>query len=192
MKIRLASPLIVALACAACCNAGVLRFSDLTDDVSLTLDGVAVTGNVGRITNFSHVGESISFDLAAPGVLASAFSGYTNLLETGDPLNSVSDRFVYSFTTPFQTLHVIFGSDPDLPAIPGGATDLTTIPLQGLPADPYFEDGTSQKVATLFLTTGISDTFFIQSDVGDAPEPGSMLLIATGLGLAALLRRRLS
>jgi hypothetical protein len=62
-----------------------------------------------------------------------------------------------------------------------------------LPADPYFEDGTSQKVATLFLSTGaISDTFFIQSDVGDAPEPGSMLLIATGLGLAALTRRRLS
>jgi hypothetical protein len=196
MRRQLFSLIVGTLAIAMCCNASVIVFQDLTDLVSITMDGQPVTGNGGRVTNFVKSGESISFDLTAPGVSLLAFAGFTNLLDgpsSDDPVGTVSDRFVQMFAAPFAAVHIAFGSDPDLPTIPPGAADLTMIPAQGLPSNPYYEDGTVQKVGTLFNSNGsVSDTFFIQSDVSDVPEPGTSLLIGTSLALIVIARRKLA
>jgi hypothetical protein len=84
---------------------------------------------------------------------------------------------------------VQFGSDANLPVIPTGATDLTTILRQGLPPNPYFEDGTLQYVGSIFNTAAtVVDQFFIQSAT---PLPAALPLFATGLaGLGLLGWRR--
>jgi hypothetical protein len=189
MKTRLISIGGLALAFTAVCSADVFVFQDLNDIVTITDNGVLLTGNGGRVSNFVILGESISFDLTAPGVAQIAASGFTNLLDpasSDDPGGTVSDRFVEVFgPIPFTTYHVAFGSDPNLPVIPAGATDLTTIPAQGLPANPYFENGTVQKVGSSFQSSGVVlDTFFIQSDLTDLPEPRlivPIMLIVAGL-----------
>jgi hypothetical protein len=162
-------------------HADVIQFNDLTDSVSVTLNGVPITGNGGRVSNFATSGELISFDLTAPNVLQLATAGFTNLLDpagSDDPVGTVSDRFVEAFgPVPFTTYHVAFGSDPDLPAIPNGAVDLTTIDVQGLPPNPYFENGLVQKVGSSFMQNGVVlDTFFIQSDVS-VPKPGTQFAV---------------
>jgi hypothetical protein len=189
---------VLALAFATFCSADIFVFHDLTDSVSVTDNGVLLTGNGGRISNFILLGESISFDLTAPNVSQIATSGFTDLLDpttSDDPVRTVSDRFVEIFgPVPFTTYHVAFGSDPDLPAIPNGATDLTTILLQGLPPNPYFEDGTSQKVGSSFQSNGaVLDTFFIQSDLTDLPEPSfivPILVILAGVILRVARSRQ--
>ena len=198
MRTRLVSTGVLALAFTTFCSADVFVFQDLNDVVSITDNGVLLTGNGGRVSNFILLGESISFDLTAPGVLQFANSGFTNLLDpatSDDPGGTVSDRFVEVFgPVPFTTYHVSIGSDPNLPAIPAGANDLTTIPLQGLPPNPYFEDGTVQKVGSSFQSTGaVLDTFFIQSDLTDLPEPRlivPIMLIVAGLIVRAARPRQ--
>jgi hypothetical protein len=198
MWLRTISLALPALMFSTLTHADVIVFHDLTDSVSVSLNDVPITGNGGRVSNFVTSGEMISFDLTALNVSQAAVSDFTNLLDpagSDDPVGTVSDRFldVFGPVVPFATYHVAFGSDPDLPAIPSGATDATTIPLQGLPPNPYFENGLVQKVFTSFTSTGgMVDTFFIQSDVPSVPEPGTLALLATGLvGLAAWRRRKL-
>jgi hypothetical protein len=195
MRKRLVYLAMPALVYVASCHADVIVFTDLIDTISITINGVPLTGNGGRVTNFTRTGELVSFDLTAPGVAQIAVSGFTNLLERAGsdaPTGTVSDRFVEVFgPVPFTTYHVAIGSDPDLPPIPTGATDLTTIPEQGLPANPYFENGTVQKIGTSFQASGaVLDTFFVQSDV-DVPEPAStipVMLIGISLILGSFTR----
>src|SRR5262245_50034887 len=130
-------------------RADTFDFLDSGESVSVTINGVAITGNGGRVSNFFTSGEFVSFNLTGANTGQATVSGFTNLLEPGS--TTVSDRFVESFTNGSSTYFVAFGSDPDLPAIPAGALDLTTVPIQGLPPNPYFEDGTLQKVATAIL-----------------------------------------
>jgi len=93
IRMRLVSTATAALVCIASCNADVLVFQDLTETVSVTINGVPLTGNGGRVSNFTLSGESVSFDLTAPGVAQQANSGFTNLLDdpagSGDPIGSV-------------------------------------------------------------------------------------------------------
>jgi hypothetical protein len=174
-----------ALALAVCCNASTIQFEDLEDIISVRVDGNVITGNGGRISNFTQVGESVRFDITAPSLLQITSAAFTNLLDpptSDDPVDSVSDRIVISFGAPFTTYHVEFGSDPDLPNIPANAVDLTTIFMQELPANPYYEDATLQKVATIFNSTGgVLDTYFVRSDITDVLEPRSALMVTMGM-----------
>ena len=171
-------------------DASMIVLQDLGESISVTVDGNPIA-NGGRISNLMFNGESVSFDISTLGVDFFSISGFTNLLEPAnadDPQGTVSDRFVVTTTEGATTYHVTLGSDPDLPTIPPGATDLTTIPDQGLPPNPYYEDGTVQKVGTIFnLPGGGTDTYFIQSapDATAAPEPSSLTLL--GLGALGLL-----
>jgi PEP-CTERM motif len=175
------------------CDASVFLFDDLTEGISVTVDGTPIS-NGGQVANLQLNAESVSFDLligCPPRVLCVPTTAYTRLLEPGTSV--VSDLLLISFTFVDSqfTAHVQIGSDPDLPTIPGGAVDLTTIPAQGLPANPYFEDGTSQLVGTTFSGGTPLDTFYIRSDVESAvPEPASVVLLATGLALCAAVARR--
>jgi hypothetical protein len=177
-------PVIAALSLAflpTVASADTINFLDSGESVSATINGAVITGNGGRVSDFSSIGESISFDLSLASGDFITVSGFTDLLEPGS--RSVSDRFVYSFTSGALAYHVEFGSDPDLPAIPTNAIDFTTIPEQGLPPNPYFENGRLQLVATAFLGSS-TDRFFVQSDA--TPLPAALPLFATGLGAFGL------
>ena len=196
-KVRIVLLTAPLLALCTGARADVFVFQDLTETVSLTLNGNPVAGNGGRITNFMTSGELISFDLTALGVAQKAGSGFTNLVDQGpeDKKGTVSDRLVVMFgNPPFPTYHVSFGSDPDLPAIPSGAIDLTTVPDQGLHANPYPEIGKQELVGTTLKANGVKvDQFFITSDINGVPEASTwtMLLIGfAGLGLAGYRRAR--
>jgi hypothetical protein len=176
--------LVPALLLAAVCYGDSFVFLDLGETVSLTLNGNLVTGNGGRISNFTQTGETISFNLET-GCSFCIFNGFTNMLEAD---KTVSDRFVGLQNLSSTLFFVQFGSDPDLPAIPADSTDLTTIPVQGL-TNPLFENGTTQLVATYLSPVSTNDQFFIASDVRESsvPEPGAFVLFGTCL--IAVFRR---
>ncbi|MFO1430909.1 MAG: PEP-CTERM sorting domain-containing protein [Candidatus Competibacteraceae bacterium] len=163
------------------------RFDDLSESLNVTVDGVPLSdpAYAPYITNIQYGAgnESVSFDVDVYTNHYSTITGYTNLLEaSGD----VSDRIVLSFVQGALTYHVDFGSDPELPAIPSGAIDLSSLPSQGLPS-PYYENGDWQKVATIFNDDGtVFDTYYVRSDI---PEPSALALFSVGL-LGAMLRRR--
>ena len=207
MKLSRLSPAVAAIAIAAssgAANADVFVFHDLEESVFLTVNGVVVSGNGGRIHDFSASGESISFslgDIVTQPTSVSYF--YTNLLDPGpeDTPGTVSDRFLEKVSVfvdenhdVFHSVHVVFGSDPDLPEIPTSTQnvfDLTTFPAQGLPANPYYENGKIQLVATVFALSSKDsvDKFYIQSDVS-VPEPTTWALMLLGFGgVGAKLRR---
>ena len=177
------------------CDASVLNFFDLGERISGTIDGNPIASG-GRVSNLQFDTESVSFDLSVITggnfVTQTLFTRLLNPIGSEDQVNTVSDVLVISIVNGAPTYHVHIGSDPQLPTIPEGALDLTTVPQQILPADPYYENGTSQLVGTVFFIApgGGNDTFFIQSDVG-TPEPESVVFLGTGLALCALARRKI-
>jgi len=163
------------------------RFDDLSESINVTVNGSPLSDPAYApfITNIQYgaAHESVSFDVDVYTNNYLTTSVYTNLLETS---GDVSDRIVLSFIQGALTYHVDFGSDPELPAIPSGALDLTAIPNQGLPS-PYYENGDWQKVATIFNDDGtVFDSYYVRSDI---PEPSSLALFGVGL-FGAMLRRR--
>ena len=195
MRKRLLTLVFPALVIAASSNASTIQFDDLTETLAVTVDGQVVTANQGRITNFMLGFESVSFDISTNGNAFISASGYTNLLY---PLNndgqvgSVSDRFIFTTTSGAMTYHVSFGSDTGtLPAIPNGAIDLTTVPDELLPPNPYYENSTFQKVGSVFSAPDVAlDTYFVRSALTGIPEPSSLALLGAGLLLLTARRRR--
>src|SRR5215472_18302862 len=121
MRARLSPLVIPALAFASFCNAATFEFSDLSETLSVSLDGIPITGNGGRISNFTLGPELVSFDVSTNGFNFTTTAGFTNLLDpanSDDPANTLSDRIVLTFTLNATTYHVAFGSDPSFPAIP--------------------------------------------------------------------------
>jgi hypothetical protein len=194
--LRLASPWLLVTSC----YCSTIVFNDAfeanspnnEEPVSLSVDGQIITGDGGRISNFingSPDSEKISFNISTNGMQFDDGAFFTVLREPDveDRLGAISDVFVMRFTKDSPTYFVFFCSDPDTSQCESatvGGTDLTTVPGQGLPPNPYFENGQPQKVGTVFST---GDAYFIMSDV---PEPGVMELVGFGLAVFALVTRR--
>ncbi len=172
-------------------NASDIKFNDLQDTISVTVDGTLLTGtNISWITNFNLNGENVSFDVSTDGNnYPQSLAGYTTLWETVSGGGVESDRILITLTQGAATYHVEFGSDPSLPAIPNGAIDLTTLASQGLPSGPIFETGDYQKLATVFNTNStVLDTYYAVSDV---PIPAAIWLSGSALaGVFGFARRR--
>lgn len=191
MKLR-----IVSIACSALCLmlaapawADTVNIFDLTEAIPgvqvLDANGVDVTAQRVQILADSH-DDYLHFRLlinnAGSGDLA-----YTDLFEDAG-LTILSDRILVYFDPNAQQnggLEVVFGSDPFIP-------DCFLNGIQCTFHYPYDaqENGQLQHVADAF-NTNIGDgtyIFFAQSDVGDTPEPATLLLLATGLA-GGLLRK---
>ena len=192
----LLSVALLALGSTLAAKADNIVFNDLTESPFVTLNGTTITGNGGRVSNFSSTlgGELISFTLADPGgtvrtTLASAI--FTNVF---DPTTgALSDRFIGSLVTsgPLAGIayNVIFASDGEGGAFPG----LPVIPPGAVTPGPVIEDGTVQKVATVQTGGTDFDFLYIQSDVeptATVPEPSSIILGVSTLALLLVFRRR--
>jgi hypothetical protein len=193
--LRLVTLTIVLLTAAGHCNASMFRINDLGDTISITMGGVPLKGNGGRITNFILRDESVAFDISTALKAPRTLNAFTKLFEQSMP-SCPSDIILFRETKGDMKYHIVFGSDPLLPNIPPDAIDLTTQTSQGLPPSPIIEDGTEQKVLTTFPSPFGTDTYYVQSDTGSdsdvaCPEPASVFLLGTGfLGFFGLCRRR--
>ena len=122
MKTRLLMLVLGILCLATYCSASVFNIYDLTDTISVTVDGSPIANG--------------GFDVAFPAGTQTFTGGsaYTKLTESD---GTVSDIIVFTIGDFQPFYHVAFGSDPNLPVIPASALDLTTVEAQGLPANPY-------------------------------------------------------
>src|SRR5205085_519701 len=110
----------------------------------------------------------------------STLTNVARLLEFSN--GPVSDVFVITATNNSALLDIKFYSDPA--AFP---TLTATVP-------DIVENGQSQLVTQYFGGNAtVVDQFFVASDIiesGDVPEPGSIVLLGSGLMSVFLLRRR--
>lgn len=187
MKLRLAS--ILSLACGAVMIMRadtIIVFNDLTSSPFVTIAGIPVAGNGGKISNFvsSNGGENISFSFTqgSPGnFLKNPL--YGDLLDS--PGGPVSDRWMVAPDPLHPTQYSItFASTPggSIPALLPGAVQYSP---------PKVETGTSQLVGRVQVDPSDFDDFFIESSptTGTTPEPGSILLSGTMLALAGVMLR---
>jgi hypothetical protein len=151
--------------------------NDLTDHVTATINGTAVTllpDSTGEFIHF-HV------QLSAPSLVPND-SASINLLDDPNPTH-VSDRLFASNLLASNIIDVKFGSDPNVALAPVSPNNVF---------GPVVETGTPQD---LFNFTGFNDVvnFTVTSDVEvAAPEPSTLIggSIASLLGLAFAWRRR--
>jgi hypothetical protein len=170
-------------------RAAVIKIDDLTDTITVTVDGANIT--VERLPNTQ---EAIRFTFTS--TVVSAFTGsvstdFISLVGGGEE----SDRLFLSFTQGTPNISVLFASDPNLDAVPPAQTRFMRIIEDGTFQDTIYyrrvtaggQTGTftEEKPAAALLI----DTYQVRSDV--EPEPSSLLLLSIGaLGLLGYGWRR--
>jgi hypothetical protein len=196
-KTWLLSVASLALGAALNAKADVIVFNDLTESPFVTINGTTITGDGGRVSNFSSTlgGELISFTLADPsGRVRTTLAGalYTNVF---DPTGGLSDRWIASLVLsgPLAGVayNVTFASDGEGGAFPG----LPAIPPGAVTSGPIIEDGTVQQVGTVQTGSTDFDFLYVQSNVepgGTVPEPSSIVLGVSTLGVLLVFCRRRS
>lgn len=165
-------------------------FNDTTDVLSVTTSGSGTTP-CGSIVNFipSSILETCTVTIPVPPGYSAFTTNFPNLYFIGEATGAnakVSDMLVYlavyDSTHKLTSVMLTFSSDGNVGPLvpcPYGVCNNT-------------ENGTVQTVGAITWTkTGlpnIVDTIKFQSDV--MPEPASLLLFGSGLGIAAVFLRR--
>jgi len=178
----LAITIAAAVFCSVSAIAATISFSDLTEGTpTLTTDLTGLTFTIGleelratvSLTNTALPLGTKAVLLNEQAAQGGGVSDYLTMLVAGAP--------------GLQTLSFVFQSDGAL------GFNAAVAALQLLQTPTLLESGGLQDVSSILGTTGAGLTVNIQSDVtvgGDVPEPGTLLLLATGLLGTAVLRFR--
>ena len=192
--IELAAPVafLVFLFAVQPASADTITFVDTTNTITVTHSGsqhnVVLFNTQTSTPGSCSDTESFQCDIfitSPTGATPTSSTTGLNVSEAGvDPTQAVSDSvFAQQNATSYL---VIFASDP--PGDPGAVLGLT--PLPGAPS--ISETGGVQTAFTLSWSDGTSDTIQFQSDLDPVPEPGTLILFASGLvSVMGLARRKI-
>ncbi|PYU21802.1 MAG: hypothetical protein DMG30_16680 [Acidobacteria bacterium] len=166
---------------------------------SILFDDGPTKGDSPTLTGSSRlVGVFCGVDICTATLLAptNAFSTFTGTLAfylgEGSLTGNISDDFIGAVGSVAVTLKF----DSDLPTTAGETTNLGPCVIANIrPGCNAIENGQPQTGASVTWSDGTTDTFYIVSEVGEGgavvPEPGSMILLGSGLAIAGgFLRRR--
>jgi hypothetical protein len=141
---------------------------------------VITTDNSAALTIITISPEFVHFTFKESVAASVTNTSFRDLLESD---GSVSDRFIITQTQGSPVLDLRFGSDPQLLLIqpPPGATQLTSLS----------EDGTFQQVFKFVSSEAQATSYLAKSDFPETgetvvPEPSSLLMALTGVGLLSI------
>jgi hypothetical protein len=175
-------------------QASIIQIDDLTDTLSLIIDGVTITGNGGKVSNYSNTfdpatsTEKLQFTFTSTRKAGADLKLYARMICTGCPEESstggTSDLFLFVATKgSFQAAITFKSSDTSSELVPpAGYTRIAN-------TDPVEENGKYQILLTNVATDSdkIIDQYQARSDfTPPLPEPSTLFLFVGGLGCLGL------
>lgn len=200
---------LIALGATGARAGDLIQFDDSGENVRILLNGIAISGATGPISNFAisplagpagDPGELVTFDYQAPVGSPVLYDGatigppyiYTQLYEPGPAgVQIVSDEFgirpiLNALGQPSGGFNVAFTS-ADMAWIP---TQFPGVLLQPSPLSALEVNG-YQNVGHIMVITGAGATGsnVATFQVNSVPEPQAWLMLVAGLGVLGLARR---
>jgi hypothetical protein len=182
-------------------QASIIQIDDLTDTLSLIIDGVTITGNGGKVSNYSNTfdpvtsTEKLQFTFTSTRKAGANLKLYARMICTGCPEESStggpSDLFLFvAQKGSFQATITFRSSDTASVLVPpAGFMRISN-------TDPVEENGKYQILLTneAIESNEVIDQYQARSDFTPPPlpEPSTLFLLGGGLGcltIAQVLRR---